>query len=130
MKAIGSSNAKTIIQFVSEAVTLTVIGLVVGIAIGILASAPVTNSLVSSSTNSSQTTQAPSQNGSGQRQNFRRLGTVRQAGVTNIKNVKASLGWGTIGYGVGATLLIAVVGSALPAYFISKVRPAEVMRAE
>ena len=31
---------------------------------------------------------------------------------------------------LGAALLIAVVGSAIPALLIAKVRPAEVMRAE
>ena len=31
---------------------------------------------------------------------------------------------------IGITLLIAVVGSAVPAWFIAKIRPAEVLRTE
>ena len=123
MKAIGSSNAKTMLQFVSEAITLTVLGLVVGLIIGVAASSPVTNALVSNSTNSTQ--RGGFGPGAGGPKGFRAGG-----GINNIRNVQANVGWETLGYGVGAALVIAIVGSALPAFFISKVRPAEVMRAD
>lgn len=125
MKAIGSSNAKTMLQFISEAVTLTILGLIVGLVIGVAASSPVTNTLVSNSTNSSQQA-GPGQGGprpGGGR-------TFRIGGFNNIRDVQANVGADILAYGVGAALAIAVVGSALPAYFISKVRPAEVMRAD
>ena len=47
-----------------------------------------------------------------------------------LRNLQASAGWETLLQGLGAALFIALVGSALPALLIAKVRPAEVMRAE
>ncbi len=128
MKAIGSSNAKTMLQFVSEAVTLTTLGLVVGLIIGIAGSTPVTNALVSNSANSSQ--QGSFGSGAGGLSANRGGRGLRLGRVNNIRNVQANVGWETLGYGAGSALLIAIVGSALPAFFISKVRPAEVMRAD
>lgn len=127
MKAIGSSNAKTMLQFISESITLTVLGLVVGLVIGITAASPVTKVLVNNSTSSSQQTQAPGQGGSRIGGGFRGFGNNS---ITNARNIQASVGWDILAYGVGAAVLIAVVGSALPAYFISRVRPSEVMRAD
>jgi ABC-type antimicrobial peptide transport system permease subunit len=40
------------------------------------------------------------------------------------------VGWSIVAYGFGTAMVIAVIGSALPAFFIAKIRPAEVMRAE
>lgn len=129
LKAIGSSNAKTMLQFVTEAVTFTVLGLVVGAIIGIFASQPITKILVnnSSSSNTSQTVQGGPGGG------FRIAGGPNSSvnrTVRSLNNVKASVGVDTLMYGVGMAFVIAIVGSALPAYFISRVRPAEVMRAE
>lgn len=123
MKAIGSSNLKTMLQFISESVTLTVLGLVVGLMIGIAAASPVTKVLVNNSTSSSQTSGPAGPRAGG----FRGFGNNS---LTNARNIQASVGWDILGYGVGAAVLIAVVGSALPAYFISRVRPSEVMRAD
>ena len=58
------------------------------------------------------------------------LASFGNNGLNGIRNVKASVGWGVLLDGVGAAILIAMLGSALPAYAISKVRPADVMRAE
>jgi putative ABC transport system permease protein len=127
MKAIGSSNVKTMLQFISEAITLTVLGLVVGLVIGIAASSPVTNTLVSNSSNNTQEAVPGGPSGQGGPRISRGL---RPGGINNVRNVQATVGWGILGYGVIAALFIAVVGSAIPAYFISKVRPAEVMRAD
>lgn len=128
MKAIGASNLKTMFQFVTESITLTVLGLAVGLAIGIAAANPVTKMLVNNSSSSTSTSQTASGPGMGaSRGGFRRLGSEN---VLNVKNIEASVGWDIIGYGAGAAFAIAIVGSALPALFISKIRPAEVMRAE
>lgn len=124
MKAIGSSNAKTMLQFISESITLTLLGLVVGLVIGVAAASPVTKVLVNNSTSSSQQAQAPGQGGGG---GFRGFGNNS---LTNARNIQASVGWDILLYGVGAAVLMAVIGSALPAYFISRVRPSEVMRAD
>jgi len=124
MKAIGASNLKTMLQFISEAVTLTMLGLVVGLIIGVAAASPITKVLVNNSSSStSQAGQGPGGGGRG-------LRGFGNNSLTNVRNIQTSVGWNILGYGVGAAFLIAAVGSALPAFFISKVRPAEVMRAE
>ena len=48
----------------------------------------------------------------------------------SLQTIQTSVGLDTLAYGVGAAFIIAVVGSAVPAYFISRIRPSEVMRAE
>lgn len=133
MKAIGASNLKTMFQFASEAITLTILGLVVGLVIGVAAANPITKILVNNSSNAAAQT-AQTQPGSPQagghgvgRDGFRSLASNS---VTSIQNIQASVGWDILGYGVGVALLIAILGSALPAFLISKVRPAEVMRTE
>lgn len=129
MKAIGSSNAKTMLQFISESVTLTILGLIVGLVIGVAAASPVTKVLVNNSTSSSQ--QTPGMPGQGGPRpgggGFRGFGNNSLA---NARNIQASVGWDILTYGVGAAVFIAVIGSAVPAYFISRVRPSEVMRAD
>lgn len=126
MKAIGSTNARTMIQFASEAVTLTFLGLVVGLSLSIMAAQPITKTLVNNASASNTTqTQVP---GSGMRMN--RPGNLAGSALRSAKDVQTSIGLDVIGYGVIATFVIAVVGSAVPAYFISRIRPAEVMRAE
>jgi putative ABC transport system permease protein len=126
MKALGSSNFKTMFQFITEAITLTMLGMIVGILIGVAAANPVTKLLVNNSASNSST----SQNFGGAtrvRGGFRNFG---QNSVTNIRNIKTSVGVGTLVDGVGIAFAIAIVGSAVPALLISKVRPADVMRAE
>lgn len=120
MKAIGSSNLTIVGQFIAEAITLTALALVVGTGVGIAASTPLTNALVS---NSSSSTTA-NQGGPG---GMRGFGAASQQAVNNIT---ASVGWETLAMGLGAAFAIAVIGSALPAFLISKVKPAEAMRNE
>jgi putative ABC transport system permease protein len=124
MKAIGSSNVGIMKQFVAEAVTLTTLALVVGTGIGILASAPLTNLLVDTSSSSSQS--GPGAGGPGGGRGGMMFGVGRQA----LENIQSSVGVTTLAAGAGATLLIAILGSAIPALMISKVKPAEAMRSE
>lgn len=124
-KAIGASNIKIMFQFVAEAVTLTLLAAIAGIIIGAAAATPLTKVLVNNSNSSSQ---AQRQEGSGGQR-----GGLRGAGgnvATNVRNVQTSVGLDILAYGFGAAIIIAIIGSALPALLISKVRPAEVMRAE
>lgn len=127
MKAIGASNIGIMKQFVAEAITLTALALVVGTGIGIAASAPLTNLLVDTSSSSGQTTGGPGAGGG-----FRRgggginFGFGRQA----LANIESSVGFSTLAAGIGATLLIAILGSAIPSLMISKIKPAEAMRSE
>jgi putative ABC transport system permease protein len=121
LKAIGSSNAKVMLQFVAEAITFTMIAAVVGIGIGVAAGSPVTKLLVTTSSNTSQTA------GPGQGRGFVRLAGL---GGQSLRNVTANVSWTILLYGFLAALVIAIIGSAIPAWLIAKVRPAEVMRAE
>lgn len=121
LKAIGASNVKVMTQFMTEAVTLTFLGAVLGTVIGVVAGNPITKMLVNNSTNSS--TQATTTVGRG-------AGRAFSAVSNNISDIHAVIGWQIVLYGLGAALIIAVVGSAVASFFIAKVRPAEVMRAE
>lgn len=125
MKAIGASNSKTVSQFISEAITLTALGMVVGLIIGVAGASPITKVLVN---NSSSTTTMTTQQGQGQ--GPRGLREFGNNSLTSIKNVQTSVGPAILLEGIAAALVIAIVGSAIPAFLISKVRPAEVMRAE
>jgi putative ABC transport system permease protein len=53
-----------------------------------------------------------------------------QMGQQTIGDLQASVGFETIGYGILAAMLIAILGSAAPAYLISTIKPAEAMRNE
>lgn len=116
VKAIGASNISIMTQFMIEAITLTVLGSVIGIAAGMLAGSPITKLLVDNSTSNG----GPMQAGPGA---FRAIGR-------GVGNITTNVGWDIILYGLGAAILIAVIGSSIASFFIAKVRPAEVMRAE
>ena len=130
MKAIGSSNVGIMKQFIVEALTLTVLALVVGLGIGVAAATPLTNSLISSSSSSSTTTASGQRGGPG---GGGTPGGMRSFGATGrqtLQNISASVGVSTLALGTIAALAIAIVGSAVPAYAISKIKPAEAMRNE
>lgn len=130
MKAIGSSNVGIVRQFVVEALTLTMLGLVIGFGVGIAAATPVTNSLVSNSSSTSSQQQGPGNGGPG-RGGF--AGGFRSAGATSrqtLDNIKASVGVNMLALGALAAFAIAILGSAAPAFLISKIKPAEAMRNE
>lgn len=131
IKAIGGTNAKVIVQFVTEALTLTIIGGILGLGLGIMTSGPLTQSLVASSNNSNQSAGMPGQGGG-------RVFTSNGGGFhaissqlnTNIKDVTSTLTPQIVVESIGIILLIAIVGSAVPAWAIARVRPAEVLRTE
>jgi len=124
LKAIGASNVKVMYQFVAEAITLTMLAAVVGLVIGAVGGTPMTKLLVTTNTTTSVTGGIGGRGGGG---GFSR---VAGFGVRSVHGVTASIGWNIILYGLGAALLIAILGSALPALLIAKIRPAEVMRTE
>ncbi len=139
-KAIGGSNPRIIGEFMVEALTLAIMGAVIGLAIGIVGGQPVTKQLVSSSTSSSttataqgpggrtfSTTERPAggPGGGGFGGGFRRNSTVQ-----SFSNIKAQVGPSILLQGFGAAVLIAVLGSALAAGMIAKVRPSTIMRAD
>lgn len=123
-KAIGSSNAQIATQFVSESLALTVLGSVVGLVGGVLASNSVVHLLVTSSADTAPGGGFEGRMGGGIRQAF--LGGPQAA----LQNIHATIGYEVLLYGLGGALIIALIGSAIPAYLTAKVRPAEVMRGE
>lgn len=132
IKAIGGSNFKVMSQFVTEALTLTVIGAIIGLALGVAVSGPMTSSLVSNSQNNSSqnssSMQTPGNNSNGGPGQMIR-GGMQQLNK-NFTQVTSSITPTVFMSAIGITLLIAVVGSAVPAWFIAKIRPAEVLRTE
>lgn len=128
LKAIGGTNVKVIGQFITEALTLTIIGSVVGLGLGILISGPMTQSLISNS----QTTPAQGVRSASQPKvrHLQRSGGFGQQINSNLQQVSNSVSPQTFAVSIGIVLLIAIVGSAVPAWFISRIRPAEVLRTE
>jgi putative ABC transport system permease protein len=130
-KAIGASNGKIVVQFVSEALVLTLLGSVVGMIAGALFSNSVVKVLVSSSTSSTTgggpggavTRHAGGGFGGG-------FGHALGGGARALSDIHAAVGFSLILYGLAGAIIIAIVGSAIPAFAIAKVRPAEVMRGE
>jgi putative ABC transport system permease protein len=139
LKAIGASNTRIIFQFMSEALTFTIIGAVIGLSVGVIAGNPVTNMLVTNSANT--TTQGP---GGGQFTNggpgaaqagggggfFRHGGGGFSSVRAGITNIHTSVGITILLEGLGVAILIAAIGSAFAGWLIARVRPSEVMRAE
>ncbi len=127
LKAIGGTNGKIVGQFTAEAITLTGMGAVVGIILGIIAGNPITNLLVSNSTSTGSGMGGFGGPGGGMiRAGGRGFGAVGNS----VSNIHAVVGWSIILYGLLAALVIALIGSALTSFFITKIRPADVMRAE
>jgi len=139
LKAIGASNLRVILQFMSEALTFTIAGAVIGLIIGVAAGGPVTQTLVSDNSNGSSTslqvngpggtTNVNIRGGSGGGGFLRRsfgLGGIR----SNLSDIKTDIGFSILGYGFGAAIIIALVGSASAGWMIARVRPSEVMRTE
>ena len=145
LKAIGASNLKIALQFTAEAITLTILAAVVGILIAVVAAQPITKTLVNNSSSSTTAVQTP---GFGSRLGaggggFARFNSGSSNGPTfvsggrglgrfrnNLTNIKAAVGVSIIAYGLGAALVIAIIGSGIASFAISKVRPAEVLRTE
>jgi putative ABC transport system permease protein len=142
LKAIGASNLVVMWQFMSEAVTLTILGAVIGILIGVAAANPITKTLVNNSSSSGATISINTGGGGGG--SFRafssggggiRLGPQAGRGTfrglrNSFSNIHAIVGWSIILYGIAAALIIAILGSAAASLLIAKIRPAEVIRTE
>ena len=134
LKAIGASNVKVMAQFMTEAITLTVLGAVIGILLGVAAGNPITRLLVNNSTGTTSTAQGGFGGGGGGRL-AGGGGIARRGGFgggirNSFSSIHAAVGWSIILYGLAAAIIIAVVGSTMASFFIAKVRPAEVMRVE
>ena len=143
LKAIGSSNLRIMIQFISEAVTFTILGAIIGLIIGIAAGNPVTNLLVTNSSSSQSTSSVAGVRanrsfdfgGNSSVTTFRRPSggfLARNAGGlrNTLSNISTNVGWSILFYGLGVAILIAIAGSAMATILIARIRPAEVIRSE
>jgi putative ABC transport system permease protein len=147
IKAIGGSNLKIATQFMTEAITLTMMGAVIGILLGIVAASPITNTLVKNSSSTTSTTQTAGPGGAGggfgggagggfgggarTGTSFTNRGHGALGGLhNNITNIHAAVGWSILIYGFLSAIVIALIGSGFISLFISRIRPAEVIRSE
>ncbi len=137
LKAFGSSNGGVVGSFIAESLTLTGLGGIFGIILGIALANPVLSVLVSTQTSSGGGGFGggfgghfggggfggpPPGGGGGNGFGF-------HAG-TALKSLHAAAGAGTIVLAVLGVLALTIIGSAVPAYVIAKVRPGEVLRGE
>jgi putative ABC transport system permease protein len=132
LKAIGGSNRSIVTQFVTEAVVLVMVGATLGMAIAAVSSNSIAGALVKSNVAETETEDSPL--GGPRGGGFR---SVRLGGASDLSSAKDLIGnvttnvdAKTLGYGVLAAIGIAVLGSAIPAWLVTKVRPAEVLRGE
>lgn len=127
VKAIGGTNFKVVTQFIAEALTLTVIGGVIGIALGVAISGGMTDSLIK---NSDDGQPKAMQSGGSAGGPVRMIGGPAGHIDQNVRNITSTVTPEAFGLAAGSLLLIAILGSALPAWLIARVRPAEVLRSE
>lgn len=127
LKAIGSSNSRIMSQFAVESLVLTLISSIVGVILGLLLSNPILNVLVNNAQSSAQNS---GQSGSQFARGAARLGSAIPGAGNALRSLHAVVGWEILLYGLLAAVVIAILGSAIPSYLISKVRPAEVLRSE
>lgn len=129
LKAIGGTNRGVISQFVTESVTLVALATVLGLGLAAASSNVISDVLVSSNT--------PAESGGDAFANGKAMVATGPGGpkppestADLIGDIAAGIGWDTLGLGLLVALGIAVLGSAVPAYLIARVRPAEVLRGE
>lgn len=126
LKALGAGDGTIITQFVSETMSLAFVGTIIGSVFGLALSNPILQALVSSANTSTTTVGGPD--------GFRGAARVAVGGFRAIggaiRDIQAVVDWHLLVYGLLAAIGVAIIGSALPAWIISKVRPAEVLRNE
>ena len=136
LKAFGSSNTGVVASFVTESIVLAGLGGIVGLLVGIALANPVLSVLVSSQSPASANfgggfgghfSQGGPPGGPPGGGGFGGPGFHPASALTHLH---AAIGTSTIVLSVVGIMLIAMFGSAVPAYVIAKVRPAEVLRGE
>jgi len=128
LKAIGSSNLSIVTQFVTESTVLTLLGSAFGAVLGVFLSNPILNVMVN---NSQSATQQVTQAGPGGGPGFMRAAMTGGPGLRDaVQNIQANVGFDLLLYGLLAAVIIAVIGSAIPAWMSARIRPAEAMRSE
>ncbi len=125
LKAIGASNNTVVTQFVVEAFVLALMGSAAGALIGVVVTGPIFNQLVLAGKANAGDNAAGSLD-IGFKAGWAAYTIIR--GATN--DLHAKVGYGMALYGLLAAMFVAVIGSAIPAWLIARIRPAEVMRNE
>jgi len=115
VKAIGSSTAGIVHQFITEALTLAVAGGVVGLIAGALAASAITSSLVS---------------GGGHAGSPAITSAAQNPALAHISQVHATATAPEVLIGLAGIVAIAAFGSAAASYLISRIQPAEALRSE
>lgn len=115
LKAIGGPNGRITYQFMTEALTFSVLGGAAGLLAGALAASSITSSLVGNSGNSNSSTDPLA---------------MQNPALEHLSHVHVTASLPDIVIGLAAILLIAAVGSAAASYFITKIEPAEALRSE
>ena len=129
LKAIGASNSKIVVQFMSEALALVIIGAVIAVLLASFSATPITKMLAQNSQDTTaQTPVSPQTTGQGLAGG--RFNRVARQSVSNIRDITATVNWKIWLYALLTTLIVAVVAGAIPAFIIAKIRPSEVMRSE
>lgn len=115
LKAIGSPNARILYQFMTEALTFSVLGGAAGLLAGAFAASSITSSLIGNSSSSSSSSSS--------------FGT-RNPALTHLSHVHATASVVDILAGLAGILLIAAFGSAAASYLIGRIQPVEALRSE
>jgi putative ABC transport system permease protein len=115
VKAIGSSTAGIVFQFMAEALTFAVAGGAAGLIAGAITASEITSSLVSGSGHAgSQATASAAQN----------------PALAHLSQVHATATAPEVLIGLAGIVAIAAFGSAAASYLISRIQPAEALRSE
>ncbi|HEU4914875.1 MAG TPA: FtsX-like permease family protein [Candidatus Saccharimonadales bacterium] len=135
LKAIGGSNRSIVSQFVIEAVVLVAMGGFIGLGAAFVGSGAIANVLVSSNTSSSVAANQETGPKAGTGPRIMKMNGVSSGETFKdttelVGDVTTSVGAGTLAIGLAGMIIVAILGSAIPAWLIAKVRPAEVLRGE
>jgi putative ABC transport system permease protein len=115
LKAIGAPNRRITYQFMTEALTLSVLGGAAGLLAGALAASSITSSLVGNSGSSNTATDPLAGN---------------NPALEHLSHLHATASVPDILIGLAGILLIAAFGSSAASYLITKIQPAEALRSE
>lgn len=114
LKAIGFGGVRITGQFVVESLTITLLSLLVGITIGVAAVQPVALLLVDNAQDAGYTNNS----------------VYNGATIQALQDVKFAIGPQVIFIGLVVVVLIALFSSIAATLFITKIKPAEVLRGE
>lgn len=124
LKALGATNLKVVTQFVSEALTLTLIGTLIGMGVAALTSNSILQGLVSA-----QVQDNSQNNGAFGGVMVQQIGGPATPSAQElVQGISALIDWQFVLYGFGIAIVIALLAAAVPTFIIAKVRPAQVLR--